>query len=109
MCPTAKKTSTEQPARPAQSREVTNPDKVMLQITGNHDWLNDFTLSDEPDGDDNCQAVQDQLSQSPSTSPVLKVTGRQDGGQIPIVRSEIQIKVRSSTPVVAPSQTTSLP
>ena len=51
MCPATKKAGTVQPAK---SHEVTNPDKVMLEITENHDWLYDFTLSDKSDGDDDC-------------------------------------------------------
>ena len=83
MCPAAKKAGTAQLVRPAQSWELTNPDKVMLEITENHDWLNDFTLSDKSDSDDDCQAVPDQPFKILSTSPVLKATGRYQSGQIP--------------------------
>ena len=52
-------------------------------------------MSDESDGD--CPAVQDQPSSIPSTSPVLKVTGRQEGRPIPAVGQNVRIKVHSNT------------
>ena len=91
MSPAAKKAGTAPPARPAPSREVTNPAKVILEITENHDLLNEFTSSYEPDGGEDCQAV------LPSASPVLKVTGRPESGQYSTVCSEKHMRACSST------------
>ena len=43
----ASKAQPARPAVPAQSREVENPAKTILEITEDHDWLKDFESDEE--------------------------------------------------------------
>ena len=47
MTEQASKTQPARPAVPAQSREVNNPSKVILEITEDPDWLKDFESDEE--------------------------------------------------------------
>ena len=69
--PVTEQASRTQPARPAQSREVKIPAKVILEITENHDWFKDF----ESDGEGTHQTDKSQHPSCYAPSPVLKVTG----------------------------------
>ena len=95
MSPAVKKAGT---APPARSREITNPTEVMLEITEDHSWLNEYTLSDEPGSDNDCKAVKTQPLKVPSTFPVLKVTGRQGSEPSSTVYAEKRMEAHSSTP-----------
>ena len=82
---TLKKAGITRLAVPAQSREnkPNTNETVMLEITENHDWVKDLNASDGLDSDRKSQAVREQPFSKPSASPVLKATGRPEGGLMP--------------------------
>ena len=92
MQTTVKKAGMFRPTREAQSREdkPLHSATVILKITENHEWLKDFELSDGSDNDYRPRAVKDQPPSIPYTSPVLKVTGRPEGGLLPAVDKDTQ-------------------
>ena len=71
MTEQASRTQPARPAVPAQSRDVKNPAKTILEITEDHDWLKDFESDEE-------SVHRTDKSPTPScytNPPVLKVTG----------------------------------